>query len=451
MDRKIVLLGAGSRYFETVLAELALTPDLAGCRVVLYDVDARGMRLMHQAGRRIFEKAGARLKLSSTTDLARALDGTDFAISSIGVHGPDYAWHRLDSEVCARFGIMHTTGDTVGPSGLSQALRIIPVYMAIAREMQKRCPGVILLNHSNPMEAICRAIIKYTGINVVGYCHNVPNDTEWYGQLLGVNPAELEVAVAGPNHMNWVVSVRHHGRDVYPELKRWILRMKPQRGRMFAVEVLRLLDLVPIGDDRHVIEFFPHARIATRREDIPYQMQWRPDLLDDLLRARGGVDSFLLRAQGKAEPLIPEKPSPESMGEQVRAMALGIEHFQYVNTPNLHSVPNLPPWAVLELRSVVGSYGARPLPIGDLPAQAARWSLAHIYAHELAVDAAVEGSRRKALQALACDSMMLNFTEVGAVFDAIVEAQGPRLARFRRPRAQRSVRASRKNFEGRNP
>ena len=140
MKLKIVLLGAGSLFFESVLGELATTPELGASSVVLYDVDAAGMRRMKQAGRRIMQQTGAHLKLSSTNDLARALDGADYAISSIGVHGPNYAWHRIDSEVCARFGIMHTTGDTVGPSGVSQALRIIPIYVKIAREMAKRCP-----------------------------------------------------------------------------------------------------------------------------------------------------------------------------------------------------------------------------------------------------------------------------------------------------------------------
>ena len=50
-----------------------------------------------------------------------------------------------------------TTGDTVGPSGLSQALRIIPIFVDIARDMEKYCPDAFLLNHSNPMSAICRA------------------------------------------------------------------------------------------------------------------------------------------------------------------------------------------------------------------------------------------------------------------------------------------------------
>ena len=434
MERKIVLLGAGSRYFERVLAELALMRELGDCSVALHDVDAKAARLMKQIGRRIFGGTGARPKLSSTTDLARALDGADFAISSIGVHGPGYAWHKLDSDVCARFGIIHTTGDTVGPAGLSQALRIVPIYMKMARAMKRYCPDVILLNHSNPMVPICRAIIKYTGINVVGYCHQIALDIEWFGKLLGVDHEELEATVAGPNHMSWLVSIRHGGHDVYPELKRRILRRKPESEHMFAREVLGLLDIFPVGGDRHIVEFFPHARMPTRPQELGYEMQWRPDMLEEMRHEVEGEGSLEQHAQGLEKAEIPARPTPEAMGKQIRAMALGIEHFQHVNTPNRGAVPNLPEWAVLDLRAVVGSHGARPLYVGDLPPKAARWSLAHIYAHELVVDAAVEGSRRKALQALACDSMMLNFAEVGKVFDAIVEAHGPRLARFRKRR-----------------
>jgi alpha-galactosidase len=157
-------------------------------------------------------------------------------------------------------------------------------------------------------------------------------------------------------------------------------------------------------------------------------------MLDDVMPPESAMAVLERRAKGLEEPEIPETPSPESMGKQIRAMALGVEHLQYVNTPNVGAVPNLPDWAVLDLKCVIGSHGARPLHVGELPPQAARWSLVHVYAHELVADAAVEGSRQKALQALACDSMTLNFNEVEPVFDAIVEAQGPRLARFRKRR-----------------
>ena len=435
MKRKIVLLGGGSHYFERVIGELALMEELAGCSVVLYDVDKERMSLIRRAGKRIINEVGAKLKLSATTELARALDGADYAISSIGVHGPGGRWHMLDQEVCGRFGIVHTTGDTVGPAGLSQGLRIIPIYHKIAQKMRKYCPDVILLNHSNPMAAICRAVTKYSGITTIGYCHNVAGDTRWFANLLGCEPDELEVSAAGPNHMVWLLGVRHKGKDVLPDLKRRILNGKPEPRHTLQREILGLLDVFPIGGDRHIIEFYPHAREVTKPEDLKYGMRWRKETIEEgrLARELSSEPSEIdLRAAGKLPPAVPKQLSPESMGEQIRALALGREKIHYVNTPNRGAVPNLPDWAVLELKSIVGSNGARPIAAGELPPQAARWSLNHIYFHELLVDAAVEGSREKALQALACDAMILNFTEVEPLFDAIVKAQGSRLRRFRK-------------------
>lgn len=435
MRRKIVLLGGGSHYFETVIGELATTPELAGCSVVLYDIDPRRMSLVRQAGQRIIQAVGAKLKLSATTDLPRALDGADFAIASIGVHGPGQRWHKADIDTCARFGIIHTTGDTVGPAGISQGLRIIPIFVAIAHQMQRYCPDAVLLNHSNPMDPICRAVIKATGIETIGYCHNVAHETTWFGKVLGLPPGELEVTAAGPNHLVWLLDIRHAGRSVYPELKRRILAAPPEPTRTFAREVLALFDIYPIGGDRHMVEFFPHARIATKPEELLYGMRWRSDTIREGALARElskEPSSLELRAKGKLPPAVPTGVSPESMGEQIRSLALGIEKLHYVNTPNRGAVPNLPPWAVIELKAVISSRGAKPVFVGELPTVAARWTAAQVYAHELLVDAALEGSRQKALAALACDPMMLNFREVEPLFDALVAAHGTRLRQFRK-------------------
>ena len=50
------------------------------------------------------------------------------------------------------------------------------------------------------------------------------------------------------------------------------------------------------------------------------------------------------------------------------------------------------------------------------------------------IDAAAEGSRQKALQALASDPMVRDFGEAAQILDALVEAQGERLAPFRKSR-----------------
>jgi len=435
MKRKVTLVGAGSRYFEFVIAEIATTESLRGFELMLFDVDRKRMDLIKKVAYRILEKTGAKLTIRSTTQLARALDGADFAVSSIGVHGPDAAWHALDSQVAARFGIIHTTGDTVGPGGISQGLRIIPVYMKIARAMEKYCPNVILLNHSNPMNPICRAIMKNTSIRVIGYCHNVSNDVHFFSRVLGIPYNELEVTIAGPNHMCWLLELRHNGKDMIPVLKRRLARMDAGLGHRLAAEMFDLLGVFPVGGDRHMIEFYPHARRYKSPKRVEYGLKWRAQAIKEHLLAKEisrEPDELELRAAGEKDPWLPEVPTAEAMGRQIEAMATGREIIHFVNTPNRGAVPNLPDWAVIEQKAVIGSQGARPVYAGELPPQAARWTLAHIYAQELLVDAAVEGSRRKALQAMACDSMIRDFKEAVEVFDAIVEAQGERLKRFRK-------------------
>ena len=44
-----------------------------------------------------------------------------------------------------------------GPAGMMMAFRSIPIYLNICHEMEKRCPNVILFNHSNSL----RKLIDY--------------------------------------------------------------------------------------------------------------------------------------------------------------------------------------------------------------------------------------------------------------------------------------------------
>ena len=119
------------------------------------------------------------------------------------------------------------------------------------------------------------------------------------------------------------------------------------------------------------------------------------------------------------------------MGYQIRALTQGPDMVHVVNVPNRGAVPNAPDWAVLEMKCVVGQHGARPAYVGEIPPMAARWTLPQIYAHELMVEAAVEKSRTKALQALACDPMVCDFVEPEKILNALVQAQGDRLEAFR--------------------
>jgi len=386
-------------------------------------------------GDRIVEKTNSGQTVRATTDRADALDGADFAVASIGVHGPGHRWHKADTDAVAKLGIIMTTGDTVGPSGLSQALRIIPIFMDIARDMEKYCPDAYLLNHSNPMSVICRAVNKYTSIKTIGYCHNVASDLRYFARVLDVPWQELDVTAAGPNHCVWLLGIRHKGRDVYPELRQRLGTQEAAPPHQFQREVLKLFGYYPIGGDRHVVEFFPHARRPTTTTDIHYGMKWRSDMITEGALAReisDEPDDLQLKVEGKKEVWLPKENTPEAMGQQIKSLAFGPDMIHYVNVPNCGAVPNVPDWAVIELKAKVGQSGVRPIHVGELPPQLARWSVAQFYTHELVVDAGVEGSREKAVMALACDAMIRDFDEARVVLDAMIEAQEGRLDRFRK-------------------
>jgi alpha-galactosidase len=432
---KIAFIGGGSAFFEGVAIEIARTPELHGADIMVYDIAPEAAALIVAVGKRYSLQYESGLKFRVCRGLAEALDGADAVISSIGVHGPGQAWHKLDVEAVASLGIMQTTGDSVGPTGISQGLRIIPPYLELAGAMERYCPQSPLLNHSNPMGAICRAITKYSKIQAIGYCHNVANAITKFSRLLEVDAGELDPIVAGVNHQVWLLSLRHRGRDVYPLLRKKLSEATEHKDRLFTMELLETFGLYLMGGDRHIIEFFPHARKPVRPDEIEYQLQWRKDMIESKLLSEEltvKASELAARASGQEPLLIHEKDSPEAMGRQIRALIFGPDMVHIVNVPNQGAIDNVPDWAVMEMKCVIGQHGARPVRVGELPPAAARWTLAQIYAHELMIEAAAEGSRDKAIQALACDPMVLDFHEPARILDALVEAQGERLAPFRK-------------------
>ena len=150
-QKKIVCLGGGSLYFPRAIGDLIVREDLGGSEIVLYDIDADKVKLMAAMGRRLAAEAGTGFSIRSTVDLADAVDGADFAISSIGGSGAEIGssvysshYHSADMYIPAKYGIHQVVGDTAGPAGMMMGLRSIPAYIRICREMEKRCPGAVL-------------------------------------------------------------------------------------------------------------------------------------------------------------------------------------------------------------------------------------------------------------------------------------------------------------------
>ncbi len=450
--KKIVCLGGGSLYFPGAVNDLALSPDLTGSEVVLYDIDAAKVECMARFCRGLAERRGTGLRIRGTTRMADAVDGADFAISSIGGSGAAVSrdvygsyHHAVDMHIQARHGVQQAIGDTCGPAGLMMGLRSIPPLVAICREMEKRCPRVILLNHSNPMAVIMRALHKYTPIAAVGVCHGVQGGIIAAARLLGVPPGELECLWIGTNHYYWFTRVLHQGRDVLPRLMRLTCDSRPDPHHAMAAELSRIYGYrIVYPDDAHILEFYGFGGQFARQDDLPYELANAArahgfDVRRRMPRRRPTTAAVRAAFMRRYEEILAGLRLPdaagdtltgEGLGAVIGAMATGRRHVWIANIANQGAIPNLPATAEVEVEAVTDSRGVRGVSMGESPLLLKGLLEKRFVWQELAADAAVTGDRAKALQALMADETAIVPSRAAAMLDELLAASRDLLPQF---------------------
>ena len=446
---KIACIGAGSLYFRRALADIAVHPGLAESEITLYDLDLDKAKIMADHAVRLTGLCGTRQRPRAVSTLAEAVDGAGFVVTSIGGAGVStgrvYATsaHAHDVLIPARYGIYQIVGDTGGPAGMMMGLRSIPAYLDICREMEQRCPSAVLLNHSNPMAALCRAMVKYSRIQVIGICHGVQGGIANVAKVLDVDPHELDTVWVGTNHYYWFTRIHHQGRDVYPLVReRMAARDAPEGDRMTSTLSSIYGHQIVYPHDSHVMEFYPFLAQLRDVQEVPYGFA-------DRAKEQYGEMAKSLQAQTDATPreqqlaelaadlakvTPPAKPSDQITGEGIAALvesiATGRRSVHIVNIPNRGSVPNLPDYAVLEVEGVTDSTGVRNLYMDEAPLSLAGILQKRIAWQELVADAGAKGDRTLALQALLLDEMAIPPEKASAMLDELLAASKDYLPQF---------------------
>ena len=199
---KITFIGAGSLGFTRNLARDILTfPLLRDATLCLMDIDPERLDFARRSVEKIVQMGGYPAKVEATLDRAEALRGADVVLCTILAGGTD-VW-RYDIEIPKKYGVDINIGDTRGPAGIFRALRTIPVMLAIAKDMERCCPGATLLNYTNPMAMLCRAIQRESFIQATGLCHSVQGTAAMLARWIGAPLDEITYTCAGINHLAW--------------------------------------------------------------------------------------------------------------------------------------------------------------------------------------------------------------------------------------------------------
>ena len=438
---KIAFIGAGSLGFTRGLVRDVLTfPLLQDATLSLMDIDPERLDFAYRSVSKIVSMGKYPAKVEATLDRAEALRDADFVLVTILAGGTD-VW-RHDIEIPKQHGVDINVGDTRGPSGIFRALRTIPVMLSIARDMERLCPNALLLNYTNPMAMLCRALQREATIplRVTGLCHSVQGTAEMLARWIGAPYEEITYTCAGINHLAWYLKYEWQGQDAYPLIRQAIT----QRPEVYNEEQVRNEMFLHL--DRYVTESSGH------NSEYNGWFRKRPDLIEKYCTHGTGWNpgeyAYILKEYQKYERtwqeetrqwFAEETPISLERGHEYAAYIMnaisGGEPFQFNgNVPNTGLVTNLPPNACVEVPVWASKKGLEPVHVGALPPQCAVLTNLSAQVEEMAVEAALTGNPRLVFQAIVNDPLtaaVLSLAEIEQMVNQMLEQNRAHLPQFR--------------------
>lgn len=438
MPVKIAFIGAGSLGFTRGLVRDILTfPKLADATIALMDINPERLDFARRAAERIIAQGNYPAKVVATLDRKEALEGADAVLITI-LAGGVQVW-RHDIEIPKQYGIDTNVGDTRSVSGIFRALRTIPVMLDIVRDVERYCPKAIVLNYTNPMAMLCRAMQRESKALVTGLCHSVQGTAKMLAKWIGAPFDEIDYVCAGINHQAWYLQYRWKGEDAYPLIREAVRKPEIYQAEIVRNELFMALDYYVTESSGHNSEYNWWFR---KRPDLieKYCLPgtgWNPGayayILNEYLRREDSWKKDVEAWFAKEEPIKLER-GHEYAAYIINAY-MGGEPFEFNgNVANTQLITNLPTNACVEVPVLVNRRGLSPIHVGELPAQLAALNNVSVAVEEMAVEAALTGNPRLVYHACCYDPLtasVLSLSEIKDMVQVMLKQNAPYLPQFK--------------------
>ena len=401
---KIAYIGGGStRAPGTVASFLRQAANFGGSEIVLQDLDPDRLELVRQLSTRMAKAQGVDMKISATTDRRAALDGCDGVLSSYRPGGFEARYQ--DERIPLSHGAIGQ--ETQGAGGFFMALRAIQVARGLVADMEAVCPDATLFNYTNPVNIVAQAVADHSPIRVVSLCEGPIVFPREIAELAGLDPDKVRAVMLGLNHACWSAAedggAQYDGQPMIPMLaqkleegiaddwaRRWIslavtmnsLPASYMKYYYFEAEMLRDLTEKPTTRAQDILADVPSYWQHYREQlDAP-----NPTLEPSL--SRGGIFEL------------------EVAVDVMDAVFNDKNEVWPTNVVNGGAVADFPDSQVVEVPCLVNRQGVRPISGYRVPTAVRGLVGALAEYQQLAADAAWDGSRQQAIQALTSNPLV---------------------------------------------
>lgn len=429
---KLAIIGGGSSYtpelVEGVLKRLDRVP-VKEMHFVDVEAGQEKLEIIEALTRRMVEKAGADITIKASLDRRVAIENADFVMTQFRVGGLQA--RANDERIPLKYDVIGQ--ETTGPGGFAKALRTIPVILDICKDIEELAPNAWMLNFTNPAGLVTEAVQKYSKVNTIGLC-NVPVSMKMMiAEMMDCLPEKLSLECAGLNHLLWAHRAWLGGKDITEDVLKKIgdganFSMKNIFEEPWDPAFLKALGAIPCPYHRYFYQ--TDAMLAEEKESS----------LNEGTRAEQVMKTEQELFELYQNESLAEKPEQlEKRGgayysdaslNLVDAIYNDLKTIHVVNVRNNGTIATLPNDAVIECSAVVGSWGARPLMVGEL-SPAVIGLIGQVKAYEqLTVEAAVFGDYDKGLMALANNPLVPDISKAKSIFDDILKTNHDYLPQF---------------------
>ncbi|MCL6459410.1 MAG: 6-phospho-beta-glucosidase [Gorillibacterium sp.] len=428
-DLKVVVIGGGSSYTPELIEGFILNYATFPVReIVLLDIEAgeRKLNIVGALANRMLQKSGLPIKFSLSLDRRSALVDADFVTTQFRV-GLLTA-RGWDETIPLKYGMIGQ--ETTGPGGMMKALRTIPVLLDICQDMEEICPDAWLINFTNPSGIVTEAVNKHTKIKTVGLCNAPIGAYKWLSELLQVPAEQIYCEFVGLNHLHWITEVFVNGESVLEQLldnkEGYSAKNVPQSE--WNASLLRSLGCIP---SYYLKYFYLQQELLADQQEAAARGETRAEtvqhLEDELFEIYQDVN---LTEKPKQLEMRGGAFYSEAAVRLMNSIYNDSRDIQTLNVPNNGVLDFLPAEASIEVNCIVTKHGMLPLPVSVVPTAIKGLILAVKTYEQLAIEAAVTGSRDTALLALAHHPLVPSVNAAEQMLDEMLLTNKKFLPRF---------------------
>ncbi len=461
MDKKIVLIGAGSAAFgPPTLMDLFQSKVLPGSTVVLHDINEEKLNRIYDIVVKENKMVGEKYNIIKTLDRKTAIKNADFIVCAIE-NGDRFEHRWEDHTIPHKHGSTEMMAENGGPGGFFHSARQIPEHIRIAQEVYKENPHAFFINYSNPVSRISLAVSRAVpDLKFLGLCHQINLlykdlpyivDDSFRDKIKEVSSLKVmdlhkkslentKVTVGGLNHFAFVLGLEdlRTGEDLMPKfngrLMEYYTRAKWDKFHFaeLTFEIYKRMGWFPYVGDNHLAEYVQVAKDHTKYEDFD---EW----IKKMENGNIGINDRLKRAHRRLEKgrypkkgILTDADTGEKCIEIIEAFIEDSNVYETaVNIPNDGIIENLPQDLVIECSGIVNKEGVHGVKIGKIPVNIAAILRIEASIQDVCVEAILKESKDLAIACIAMDVNCGSFEMADKIYNEMYALQKDFLPNFK--------------------